>query len=243
MIKLFGSGPNFGLPDASPFVTKLETLLRMANLPFEKHPMSFSKAPKGKIPYIEDDDGLLGDSTLIRLHLEKKYQVDFDKSLTTEQRAIAWAFEKMAEDHLYWCTVYTRWMDDANFDRGPRVFFKAAPAPIRPLVTAMVRRQVRKSLHGQGTGRHSATEIFELGSRSLQAISDYLGGKPFVMGAEPSGVDATIFAFVMSAMCPLFISPLQQAAASHDNLRSYIGRMTARFYPEFSELAGCKAAA
>jgi glutathione S-transferase len=243
MIKLFGSGPNFGLPDASPFVTKLETLLRMANLPFEKHPMSFSKAPKGKIPYIEDGDGLLGDTTLIRWHLEKKYQVDFDKSLTTEQRAIAWAFEKMAEDHLYWCTVYTRWMDDANFDSGPRVFFKAAPAPMRPLVTAMVRRQVRKSLHGQGTGRHSATEIFELGSRSLQAISDYLGGKPFVMGAEPAGVDATIFAFVISAMCPLFISPLQQAAASHDNLRSYVGRMTARFYPEFSELAGCKAAA
>jgi glutathione S-transferase len=106
MIKLFGSGPNFGLPDASPFVTKVETLLRMSNLPFEKHPMSFSKAPKRKIPYI-DDDGLLGDSTFIRWHLERKYQIDFDKSLTTEQRAIAWAFEKMAEDHLYWFIVHT----------------------------------------------------------------------------------------------------------------------------------------
>lgn len=242
MIKLYGSGPNFGLPDASPFVTKVETLLRMANLPFEKHPMSFSKAPKGKIPYI-DDDGLLGDSTFIRWHLEKKYQIDFDRPLTTEQRAIAWAFEKTAEDHLYWCIVYTRWMDDENFDRGPRVFFKAAPAPIRPLVTAMVRRQVRKALHGQGTGRHNPTEIAELGSRSLQAISDYLGGNPFFMGAEPVGVDATIFAFVISSMCPVFKSPLQQAAASHDNLRAYVGRMTARFYPELSEVAGCKAVA
>jgi glutathione S-transferase len=242
MIKLFGSGPNFGLPDASPFVTKVETLLRMANLPFEKRPMSFSKAPKGKIPYI-DYDGLLGDSTFIRWHLEKKYQIDFDRSLTTEQRAIAWAFEKMAEDHLYWCSVHIRWMDDANFGRGPRVFFKAAPAPIRPLVTAMVRRQVRKALRAQGTGRHSETEIVALGSRSLQAIADYLGGKPFFMGAEPAGVDASIFAFVVGLMCPVFKSPLQQAAASHDNLRSYVGRMTARFYPELSEVAGCKAAA
>jgi glutathione S-transferase len=149
----------------------------------------------------------------------------------------------MAEDHLYWFTVYTRWVDDANFDNGPRVFFKAAPAPIRPLVTAMVRRQVRKALRGQGTGRHSATEVSELGSRSLQAISDYLDGKPFFMGPDPAGVDATIFAFVVSAMCPLFTSPLQQAAASHDNLRSYVGRMTARFYPELGEIAGCKAAA
>lgn len=243
MITLFGSGPNFGLPDASPFVTKAETLLRMSKLPFEKALMSFSKAPKGKIPYIDDDGEMLGDSTFIRWHLEKKYGVNFDQGLTTEQRAIAWAFEKMAEDNLYWVSVHARWMDDANFKKGPRVFFKAAPAAIRPLVVAMIRRQVRKSLHGQGMGRHSAKEIAALGSRSVDAIADYLAEKPFFMGTEPTGADATIFAFVISAMCPLFESPLQQAAASHDNLRRYVGRMTARFYPELGEIAGCKAAA
>jgi hypothetical protein len=41
----------------------------------------------------------------------------------------------------------------------------------------------------------------------------------------------------------LFESDLQRAAASHDNLRRYVGRMTARFYPELSEVAGCQAAA
>lgn len=243
MITLYGSGPNFGLPDASPFVTKAETLLRMSKLPFEKAPMSFSKAPKGKIPYIEDDGELLGDSTLIRWHLEKKYGIDFDKGLTTEQRATAWAFEKMTEDNLYWAIVHTRWMDDSNFERGPREFFKAAPAVIRPLVVAMVRRRVGKSLHSQGMGRHSTKEIAELGSRSLQAIADYLGSKPFFAGAEPSGADATLFAFVVGAMCPVFKSSLQEAAASHDNLRRHVGRMIARFYPELGEIAGCKAAA
>ena len=119
MITLYGSGPNFGLPDASPFVTKAETLLRMSTLPFEKALMSFSKAPKGNIPYIEDDGQLLGDSTLIRWHLEKKYGIDFDQGLTAEQLAIAWAFEKMAEDNLYWANVYFRWMIDANFRKGP----------------------------------------------------------------------------------------------------------------------------
>ena len=44
--------------------------------------MSFSKAPNGKIPYIEDDGQLLGDFTLIRWHLEKKYGIDFDQGLT-----------------------------------------------------------------------------------------------------------------------------------------------------------------
>ncbi|MGB8398885.1 glutathione S-transferase family protein [Bradyrhizobium sp.] len=243
MITLFGSGPNFGLPDASPFVTKAETLLRMSKLPFEKALMSFSKAPKGKIPYIDDGGERLGDSTFIRWHLESKYGIDFDQGLSTEQRAIAWAFEKMAEDNLYWVSLHARWMDDANFRKGPVTFFKAVPALIRPLVVAMVRRQVRKSLHGQGMGRHRPNEIAALGSRSVGAIADYLGDKPFFMGTEPTGVDATIFAFVISAICPLFKSPLQEAAASHDNLRRYVGRMTARFYPEFGEIAGCKAAA
>ena len=77
MITLYGSGPNFGLPDASPFVTKAETLLRMSKLPFEKALMSFSKAPKGKIPYIEDDGQLLGNSTLIRWHLREEIRHRF----------------------------------------------------------------------------------------------------------------------------------------------------------------------
>lgn len=242
MITLYGSGPNFGLPDASPFVTKAETLLRMSKLPFEKAPMSLSKAPKGKMPYIDDGGELLGDSTFIRWHLEKKYGIDFDRGLTTEQRATAWAFEKMAEDNLYWVNVHSRWMIDANFQKGPVNFFKGVPALIRPGVVSVIRRRVRKTLHGQGIGRHTAEEISAIGKHSIDAIAGYLGDKPFFMGNEPSGIDATMFAFAASAICPLFESDVQRAASNHANLRQYVGRMTARFYPESSEIAGCEAA-
>jgi hypothetical protein len=37
------------------------------------------------------------------------------------------------------------------------------------------------------------------------------------------------------------VSMARGAAEQHDNLRRYVGRMTARFYPEIKELAGCKA--
>ena len=131
MIKLYGSGPNFDLPDASPFVTKAETLLRMTKLPFEHRPMSFSKAPKKKIPYIDDDGLVLGDSTFIRWHLEQKYGIDLDNGLSQEQRAVAWAFEKMAEDNLYWALIDLRWMMPDNFERGPKAVFpqRACPRP------------------------------------------------------------------------------------------------------------------
>lgn len=243
MITLYNFGPAFGLPDPSPFVMKTETLLKMAKLPYRTDSTGFAKAPKGKIPYIDDDGVVVPDSTFIRWHIEKKYRFDFDQGLDASQRATAWAFEKMAEDHLYWIAVNDRWMNDENFRKGPIQFFKGVPALIRPFVTTMVRRKLRATLHGQGTGRHSPEEILAIATRSFSAIAEFLGDKPFFMGSEPTGVDATMFAFVCAGLCPLFSSPNRTAIERHDNLRRYVGRMTARFYPGLEELAGCKAAA
>lgn len=243
MIILYTFGPYFGLPDPSPFVTKVEMLLKMANLPYRTDTTGFGKAPKGKLPYIEDDGTVVSDSTFIRWHLEKKYGIDFDKGLDASQKATAWAFEKMAEDQLYWIVVDERWMDDANFRKGPAKFFERVPAPMRPFVTAMVRRKLRATLHGQGIGRHSPDEILALATRSIDAIAEFLGDKPFFMGSEPTGVDATMFAFACAVLCPHFESRARAVAERRNNLSRYVGRMTARFYPDLKELAGCKAAA
>ena len=66
MITLYGFGPAFGLPDPSPFVTKAETLLKMAAVPYRTALGNLRKAPKGKLPYIDDDGAVIADSTLIR---------------------------------------------------------------------------------------------------------------------------------------------------------------------------------
>jgi glutathione S-transferase len=243
MITLYTFGPAFGLPDPSPFVMKAETLLKLSGLPYQTNTKGFGKAPKGKLPYIEDDGEIIADSTFIRMHLEKKYRIDFERGLTPEQRGAAWAFEKMAEDHLYFAAVNERWMDDANFAKGPANFFKRVPAPVRPLIIMFVRRKVRQQLHGHGMGRHSPAEIAALAARGIAAIADYLGEKPFFMGNEPLGVDATMFAFAAGVLCPTFEGALRAAAARHDNLKRYVGRMTARYYPDWKEIAGCPAAA
>jgi glutathione S-transferase len=243
MITLYTFGAAFGLPDPSPFVTKAEVLLKMAGLAYRIDNTGFRRAPKGKLPYIDDDGERTADSTFIRWHLENKYHIDFEKGLSAEQRAIGWAFEKMAEDNLYWALVDARWFDETNFAKGPREFFRKIPAPVRPLVIAFIRRQLRRTLYGQGMGRHNRAEIVALGTRSIVAIAEFLGTKPFLMGSEPTGVDATIFAFVAGTLCPHFDTPLRTAAESHNILRRYVGRMTARYYPDLGEIAGCKAAA
>src|SRR5262245_40460626 len=130
MITLYTFGPNFGLPDASPFVTKAEVLLKMAGVPYRTDTSGFGKAPKGKLPYIDDDGARIADSTFIRWHIEQKYGFDFDRRLAAEQRAAAWAFEKLCEDNIYWALVDARWVDDDNFRKGALNFFSKVPAPV-----------------------------------------------------------------------------------------------------------------
>jgi glutathione S-transferase len=243
MIMLYTFGPAFGLPDPSPFVMKAEVLLKMAGLPYRTGTGGLRKAPKRKLPYLDDDGTHIADSTLIRFHLETKYGIDFDLGLSADQRATAWVLEKMAEDHLYWALVDARWLDNDNFAKGPARAFRKVPAPMRPFVIALVRRKIRSALWAQGTGRHARDEIVQLTTRSIDAMAQLLGQKPFFFGAEPCGADATMFAFTAGLLCPRFATPLRDAAERHDNLKRYVGRMTARYYPDFAEIAGCRAAA
>jgi glutathione S-transferase len=230
VITLYTFGPYFGLPDASPFVMKGEMLLKLAGIPYQTNTRGFTRAPKGKLPYIDDDGTIVADSTFIRLHIEKKYGFDFDRALSARDRGIAWSVEKMLEDHLYWLMVYWRWMDDANFDKGPRNFFKRAPALIRPLIVSMVRRKVRANLHGHGIGRHVDAEKNALAERCIDALSQVLGDGRYLMGGQVCGADATAFAFIAGAMPEVFESPLRDKLERVPNLVAYRDRMMAEFY-------------
>jgi len=45
----------------------------------------------------------------------------------------------------------------------------------------MVKRSVRRNLHGHGMGRHSKAEV-GLAVRDVEALAAFLGGKPWLMG-------------------------------------------------------------
>jgi glutathione S-transferase len=231
MITLYTFGPAWGLPDASPFVTKTIVLLKMSGLPFETGTSGFRKAPRGKLPYIRDGGEVISDSTLIRLHLEQRHNIDFERGLSPEQRGVAWAAEKMCEDHLYWFMMQARWLDPGNFERGPSRFFDVLPAPLRPIVSRIVRRQIRRSLHGQGAGRYSPEERALLADRAFASLSAILGDKPYMMGSEPCGADATVFSFVAGAICPVFETPLRDKAKAYPNLLDYCSRLGQQYFP------------
>jgi glutathione S-transferase len=233
MITLYTFGPYFGLPDGSPFVMKAMLLLKLAGLPYKEDRGGYRKAPKGKLPYIDDAGVIVADSTFIRFHIEKKYGFDFDAGLSPEQKATAWALERMCEDHLYWAVAVSRWADDANFAKGPAHFFDAIPAPIRPIVRSLIRRKVVKNFIAQGMGRHTFAEINLLAIRDIDALAVLLGDKAFAIGEKPRGADATVFAFVAGCLAP-FETPIRTAAEGHANLVAYRDRIMGSYFPDFS---------
>lgn len=212
---------------------KTEVQLRMAAIPYRRERGTPPQSPKGKVPFIDDDGTAIADSTLIRRHLEDRHGADFDSGLSAEQKATAWAAERMLEDHLYFALLHARWMDDANFGKGPAHFFDGAPDGVRETG----RERTRANLLGQGIGRHAPDEIVWLASRSLQSLSGLLGQKRFLMGEDPCGADATTFAMLAGILTPFFESRLRDAARGHDNLVAYSERMMRRYYPDFASVA------
>ena len=75
MVTLYTFGPYFGLPDGSPFVVKAMLLLKFAGLECSENRGGYGKAPKGKLPYINDGGVIVADSTFVRFHIEKKNTV------------------------------------------------------------------------------------------------------------------------------------------------------------------------
>jgi glutathione S-transferase len=231
MLTLYGFGPAFDLPDPSPFVMKTEIQLKMAGVPYRFERAAPQAAPKGKIPFIQVGAHRVGDSTFIRAHIEKHHRFDFDAGLSTHERAQAWAIERMLEDHLYFAIMQHRWLDDENWHKGPSHFFDGAPEG----VAEDARRRVRENLHGHGISRHLHEETADLSERSLASLSVILGDKPYVMGEEPSGVDATAAAMVAAALTPFFTGELRRRAEKYANLTTYRDRMFARYYPGFAK--------
>jgi glutathione S-transferase len=236
MITLYGFSPAFGLPDLSPFVLKAATALRMAGVKYESQAADPRKAPKGKLPYITDDGQPIADSSFIVEHLRKKYK-DLDEGLSPQDRAVARAFQSMLESDLYFITLTLRWVDDrgwAVFEPMMQQFVKKGGAPgfLAGFIGGQIRKQVIKTAKAQGMGRHSISEVEDMGVRIIEALSEFLGDKPYILGDKPRYLDASVFGNLWLILDAPFDNRVQQAAKARPNLVAYRDRMREKFWKD-----------
>ena len=61
------------------------------------------------------------------------------------------------------------------------------------------------------------------------------GSNNYLLGDRPCGADATLFSFMLGALCPLFDSSIRRYIETKPNIVAYVARMKAEFYPEFGD--------
>ncbi len=237
MITLYTTLPFWGLPSVSPACIKLETWLRMAKLTYKKvTKINLAQSPKGKIPYIDYRGKLIGDSTLIIEMLKEKEGIDFEGGLTARERAISLAFRRMLKENVYWGIVAIRYKVKKNWQVYRQVLARiiSPNAPTAKWETQLEQfgEHILTQMYGQGMGRHSSEEICQIITADFQALSDFLGNKPFFMGEQPTTLDATAYAYVGSVIKPPLPSPIVDYVIELANLCEHYERMRREFFSE-----------
>lgn len=232
MITLYGFAPAFGLMDASPFVVKVDLYLRIAKLEFDvKYGVSnLNKSPKGKLPFIQDGDQTIGDSAFILNHLQDKYSLSIDESLSKEQKATAYLLTRSLEENLYWCLVYSRWADDKTWPTCKDTFFDGIPFLVKDIAAGVVRKKTLKQLNSQGISRHTKGEVLSIAEQSLEALSNILGDSDYFFGDNISSFDVSAFSLLCQFILVDYSSDFNELAKKYSNLMSYCERIHAQYY-------------
>lgn len=228
MLELIQFPRSLGVMNPSPFCMKVEVFLKLAGLPYQvdEHtpPM---RLPKGKLPALRDGDRLVCDSQAIVEHLQRQHGAQLPPGLREPPRGADLALCRLFEEHLYFCALWGRWIDEAGLAVVVPAFFGALPRPVRPLVAALVRRKMRRALQGQGMGRHSPAEITARACADLDAAAQMLGERPFFGGDAPSVLDCTVHAFLANALFVEIDHPVRRHLQATAPLVAYVHRMAA----------------
>jgi glutathione S-transferase len=212
---------------------KVETWLRMANVPFETRELGGAPRSKTKkIPYIDRPDGsVLSDSSTIISTLSRERAVDLDAELSDQQQALGVLVQRTFEEHLYFTLLHDRWVDDAGWKLTGPAYFGHFPLAMRIAMLPLIRRGVIRQSWEQGVGRLPKELIHARGVRDLSALSTILAGNDYFLG-PPSSVDAIAYAFLANVIEPPLPSPVAAYARGKENLVAYCARMKERYYAE-----------
>jgi len=235
MIKLYGYLPGWTVPCISPYVTKVANYLKMTGQSYEFVNQDLTKldqeTPFGKLPKIEDGDTTVSDSTDIISYLKGKYGDKLDGDVQPAKMAQMHAWNRLIDEHLYWCSVIQpRWRETANWEIYLRIIAGTddVPSGLRAFADDFRFRILTEFMLG-GWGRMPGDVLYGRARADIDAISVTLGDNEFMMGAQPTSIDASVASILRHIIDTPFTFDTKDYAASKPNLNAYLARMKERF--------------
>ena len=118
--------------------------------------------------------------------MSKLYEKNLNSKLTTYQAGIARCLLKTCEESLRWPMVLHRFV----YSRQP------TECGIPHWGFAIMVSRIKGYSYGQGYGRHSQQEVYEIGKADLKAIDTIIGENKFIFGDEACETDAAVFGII-----------------------------------------------
>lgn len=192
-VKIYGSR-------LSPFVEKVIRGAQRKGLAWElvepKSPADMKKwnPQTGKMPAADLNGERLYDSTFILRKLDEiapaPALVSSDPVVAAHQRQL----EDWADEALYWYVMAFRWAPSAGLSSAGAILRGLSiPKLLHPLIARLIRSNVRKQVHAQGTGRLAEPVLAREFGEKLDDLVRMLGERDFLFADEPSVADLAVF--------------------------------------------------
>lgn len=189
--------------EMSPFCDKIRRALNWKRVPYETREVPLLEAvtvyPRkvnriGKVPALEVDGEVVADSTDIAYWLEERWPERPLLPRDPVERALCHFLEDWADESLYFYEMRLRFTFAPNRARNlARLLAHDAPA-MRPLLSPVAARTVRKQCEAQGVGRKPEEMVLRDVARHLDALAAWLAGKTWLVGAALSLADLAVYA-------------------------------------------------
>lgn len=229
------------IPTPSPYALKVETFLRMADIPYTNINNEFkTMSARGQIPFIELNGRQHADSTLIIDALIENFHKGDMEIHTPSDKAIARAFFALLEHHLNWVTFFSRGQDftwlatPGGFGRylsGIKGF------AFKNIIVKQFQKKVKGRAASQGMGTFSKEEVLEQCKKDLDALSIQLADKPYLFGNDVKSIDAVAFAHLAELIYTPQFSPEIKVYFEEKtpNLNAYLNRIKDKYWKDWAE--------
>lgn len=230
-IELFQGPRVWGIPNASPFCIKLELFLRAFRIPYASRPFNPTMAPRGKMPFIKDGSQLISDSETIIAYLCRKHNIQLDSHLKEEHIQLTQCIRRMLEEGTYFIILSNRWLDATNWPKVKQDYFSFMPPMVRNVIPEILRRQIKRTAHGQGVYRYSEGEISATLQRDLASVAYFMHETgPFMLGDRISSLDFTVFATLISLLKAQIPKPITCKALESAKLKKYVDFIMNKYF-------------
>jgi glutathione S-transferase len=227
VITLYSYPGLFGVADNNGYGLKVFAVLKLAGLPFQhRHILDASGAPRGQLPYIEDDGETVGDSDAIIAHLGTKHGLALDAGLGRAERDADLMTLRLLDD-LYWVMSYSRWQDERCWPAFRNALLAALPG-VTDEALDKARAFNFQRYHCQGIGRYAPEAAYGRGLADLGVLAGLVPAEGFRHGPKPSSIDAAIYGFIANIWFYPIDTPLKRFVANRPNLVRHCEAIHAR---------------